>query len=193
MVKIIAVTYGHDREVDVFLNSLILQTCGDWELWLVHDGIPPKEFRDKMRKYTHERRIHFEWSSQRVGNWGHSNRGAWLNKIQADADDYILMTNADNYYVPIFIETMLGKSRIDSGKADMVYCDTIHSHFEYRYHTSEVYEGGIDLGAFMVRGDIAKSVGFNWTHFSADGRYAQTCGTVCETAVHIHMGLFIHN
>ena len=84
MIKIIAVTYGHDKEVDVFLNSLILQTSDEWELWLVHDGIPPKSLRDKMVKFNHDRRIHFDWSSQRVGAWGHANRGKVVKENQGN-------------------------------------------------------------------------------------------------------------
>lgn len=191
MIKIIAVTYGHDREVDIFLNSLILQTSDEWELWLVHDGIPPKSLRDKMVKFNHDRRIHFEWSSQRVGAWGHSNRGKWLQKIKATDEDYVLLTNADNYYVPRFIETMLIQTI--RNRVGFIYCDTIHSHLGYKYHISTPCEGGIDMGAFIVRADIAKSVGFCWTHFSADGRYADECAKVSGDTIHVHMGLFVHN
>jgi hypothetical protein len=108
--------------------------------------------------------------------------------------DYILMSNDDNYYVPRFVEFML--NAVDQ-RAGIIYCDTVHSHCDYDYHHSELKENHIDMGAFMVRADVAKSVGFNHDHFSADGTYAEECMRRCNIkslrAVKVKKPLFVHN
>jgi hypothetical protein len=53
------------------------------------------------------------------------------------------------------------------------------------------------MGAFIVRDDIAKAVGFNNICFNADGIYAQECSDYCKKnsigIVYIPKPLFIHN
>ena len=79
----------------------------------------------------------------------------------------------------------------------IVLCNTLHSHADYNIHYSELYECGIDMGAFIVRADIAKKTGFNHIYFSADGKYAEECLAMCIKhrlrALKIHKVLFIHN
>ena len=116
-----------------------------------------------------------------------------LQSIETTTGDYILLSNDDNYYVPRFVEFML-KNTTGNG---IIYCDTVHSHMEYGYHVSDLKENFIDIGAFIVREDIAKKTGFNYDHFSADGVYAEECYANCKRkglkALKINKPLFIHN
>lgn len=198
-IKIIAVTYGHTTELEVFVGSLLLQTCRDWELELWHDGEPPVDVEAIVSRYATDKRIVLRHSNERNGLWGHPNRKTALEGLQCSDGDYILITNADNYYTPNFIEEMLalGNEKVDGMEVGIVFCDTIHSHLRWGYHRSTLREGGLDMGCGIVRADVAQSVGFRWENYSADGKYFEACAKECVArglvAVHLAKGLFIHN
>lgn len=196
MLKIICVTYHQTLELEVLVNSLLLQTSDDWSAWIIHDGAYPPNVKEIVDRYAEYSSLKFTSTLIRSGKWGHPNREYGLKMIEADANDYILITNGDNYYVPGFVEQMLKEANTRSG-IGVVYCDTIHSHLEWGYHRSQLFEGGLDMGCFIIRADVAKKVGFGWDHFTADGKYAAECAALCFdmglSAVHINKGLFIHN
>lgn len=196
MLKIIAVTYQHKTELEVFVGSLLLQTNPDWELHIIHDGVAQKVVHDIIGKYNDDNRIKFTCTLNRNGSYGHPNRKSALNALQGNGDDLVLLTNADNYYCPGFVDQIL-KAYQSKPEIGLVYTDCIHSHFQWDYHHSEPVEGKIDLGAACIRYDIAKSVGFRWTHYSADGAYIEACAKEAIRrglrAIHIPKGLFTHN
>lgn len=193
-IRIIAVTYGHTTELDVFIGSLLLQTCRDWTLEVWHDGQVEGDVRQIMERYKSDKRVVLRWSDTRVGLWGHPNRKTGLDGLQCSEGDYILITNADNYYTPNFVEDMLDMTGSEVG---IVFCDTIHSHLRWGYQRSVLCEGGLDMGCGIVRSDVAQRVGFPWENFSADGKYFEACAKECTArglvAVHIEKGLFVHN
>jgi hypothetical protein len=176
----------------------MVQTDSRWNLHIVHDGLAPIEIMQMLGEYQNngkmDPRINFFCSEKRYQQFGHPNRRQVLNKLSAEKDDYVLMTNDDNYYVPKYVEYMLAQASRSIG---VISCNTVHSHFGYDVHYSRLFEGGIDMGAFIVKYPIAKLVGFQHDHFSADGLYAQECATAARTAgleiVHITKPLFIHN
>jgi hypothetical protein len=106
----------------------------------------------------------------------------------------IVITNDDNYYVPTFVEQML---RNCSDTIGMVYCDTVHSYQFHDVTKSYLTEGSIDMGAFIVKYDIARHVRFKHEHFSADGTFADECRTHCAAKgfniVQVPRPLFVHN
>lgn len=193
-IRIIAVTYAHTTELEVFIGSLLLQTCRDWTLEVWHDGSPSEKVRQIMQRYESDKRVVLRWSESRMGLWGHPNRKRGLEGLQCSEGDYILITNADNYYTPNFVEDMLDMTGSEVG---IVFCDTIHSHLRWGYHRSTLREGGLDMGCGIVRADVAQSVGFRWDNFSADGKYFEACAKECTAqglvTVHISKGLFVHN
>jgi GT2 family glycosyltransferase len=193
MVSILAVTYFQETELEVFIGSLLLQTRPDWKLYLVHDGVPPEKVCRIVGRYA-DPRITFWHSEERNGKWGHPNRKKALEALEGNPDDFVLQTNADNYYCPDFVKQMLDSAKPGVG---IVMSDTLHSHLNYGYHRSQLFEGGLDLGCFIVRYDVAKSVGFKFDHFSADGAYAVDCGAECArrglSVAHIARALFVHN
>lgn len=193
-IRIIAVTYAHTTELEVFIGSLLLQTCRDWTLEVWHDGEPPVDVEAIMQRYESDERVVLRWSESRMGLWGHPNRKAGLDGLQCSEGDYILITNADNYYTPNFVEDMLGMCGSDVG---IVFCDTIHSHLRWGYHRSKLREGGLDMGCGIVRADVAKAVGFEWENFSADGKYFEACAAYARSrelvAVHVEKAMFVHN
>jgi hypothetical protein len=55
----------------------------------------------------------------------------------------------------------------------------------------------IDMGSFIVRADVAKTVGFTSDAFHADGIYAEAAAAYCNTTglgiVYIPKAIFVHN
>jgi hypothetical protein len=198
MLRILCVAYGRPIDLSVLIGSIIVQDNPDWHLTICYDGEVPDSVSDVAKFYYSQgfkEKIDFVHSGERNGRWGHPNRSLMLNSIEPNDKDYILITNDDNYYVKGFIRIMLGLCK--NSDVGMVFCDTIHSHLNYNYHHSTLSVGGIDMGCFIVRADIATSVGFTSTDFAADGVYATACSRACRNMglkiLSIPKGLFIHN
>lgn len=195
-IKIIAVTYYQTTELEVFIGSLLLQTNPNWDIEIWHDGSSPLSVREIIARHSDDPRIKFICTLERNGVWGHLSRKSALSGLMGEDDDLVLLTNADNYYCPGFVDQIL-KAYQSKPEIGLVYTDCIHSHFQWDYHRSEPVEGKIDLGAACIRYDIAKSVGFRWTHYSADGAYIEACAKEAIRrglrAIHIPKGLFTHN
>jgi hypothetical protein len=198
-IHVIMVAYERYEPLEIAIRSFLIQTNPNWILNIIYDGPAPQRILDIVAPFIDgggrkDRRIRFYQSAERYQNYGHPNRRAMLQMIVTDPFDYILMTNDDNYYVPKFVEYMLGAAGHQRG---IIFCDTVHSHADYNLHSSNLYECGIDMGAFMVRADVAKQTGFNHDHFSADGTYAVECLNTCNTkglkTFKINKPLFIHN
>lgn len=175
-----------------FIDCFILQTNPNWRLYVIHDGEPTKEIIAVMSLYD-DSRISFTNTEQVNGFWGHPNRKLMLQKLSGGKDDFVLISNDDNIYVPTFVEYFMAQCHSSVG---MVYCNTIHSYMQYNILLTKIKENHIDMGSFIIRLNVAKTVGFNHTHLSADGRYAVECFHLCQkhrlTPVYINKALFIH-
>jgi hypothetical protein len=196
-IQIICVAYERPIRLQTLINCFVLQTDPRWVLHIVYDGPAPQVILNIVEPFVNgnmKDKVHFYQSPERYEKYGHPNRKTMLQTIECDAHDFILMTNDDNYYVPRFVEFMLKEVTHNTG---LVYCDTVHSHAGYDINYSELRENCIDMGAFMVRADVAKTTGFNHDHFSADGRYAEDCNRNCQKrnlrVVKIKKAIFIHN
>jgi hypothetical protein len=193
MLHVICVAYNRPNELVGLICSFLAQTDGRWALNIIYDGPVPAEVKRLVSQFN-DPRIHFSNTHECHGEWGHPNRALMLDKIAGACDDYVLMTNDDNYYVPKFVELFLKQCRLDVG---MVYCNTVHSYMDYDILFSRVKENMIDMGSFIVRQNVAKAVGFKHRHLSADGRYAEECAAYClanQLAVkYLDKPLFIHN
>jgi glycosyltransferase involved in cell wall biosynthesis len=209
---VICVAYERPLKLRIFIDCLLVQTDQNWQLYIVHDGPPSKEMWNMLKLFgitqknrvTKDDKIEFCYSVERYHSdkkqtWGHPNRRAMLNQLEGNNHDFILITNDDNYYVPTYVETMLSAVADDIG---IIYCDCVHSHVQYQtFHIlrcpAELRVKGIDMGAFMVRFDIAKKTGFNHDDFTADGMYAEECYTACRIkgldTVYVHKLLYVHN
>jgi hypothetical protein len=194
ILHIICTVFGRAIHLRRFIDCIYLQTSRDWILHIIHDGPPSKEIDAIMSLYR-ESNILFESTPQVNGHYGHPNRQLILQKLPLNHKDYVLITNDDNMYVPVFVEFFLNKCKPND--VGMVYCDTIHSYMGYEILKTELRENFIDMGSFIVKLDIAKRVGFNSVHLSADGSYAVACANYCRLKkmriVHISKALFIHN
>lgn len=176
VLKIIMVAYQRVIPLRIAVDSFLNQSDPNWELYIVHDGPPPEEIKELMVR-RQDARIHFRCTPNQNGCWGHRNRAAVLQQLEFNENDFVLMTNDDNYYVPSYVGMV--REQVVPG-VGMVYYNTLHNYWNYIVHQSRLKEGGIDMGAFIVRGSIARAVGFNHINITADGRYCEECAAYCQ-------------
>lgn len=191
--KIICVAYERPIAMRGLIDCFLLQTNPNWELTIIHDGKASQNVWNTVNLYN-DNRIVFSETEQRNQQFGHPNRKMMIEKLIESNVDFVLITNDDNYYVPVFVEYMSG---MISPNVGMIYCDSVHSHFQYIHHKTCVMVDHIDIGSFIVRIDIAKRIGFTGTTFNADGVYAMQCANLCKVhglrVIYIPKPLFVHN
>jgi hypothetical protein len=183
ILDIIAATYKQDHKLKCFVESILCQTNPSWRLLIVHDGPDSLDF---LKEEPKDKRITIMHTESRFDDWGHSPREIGLEMIKSDSY-YTLLTNCDNYYVPAFIDEMCMYSE------DLVYCDMAHSHYRYLARPSALKRGEIDLGAMVVRTDMAKRAGFKSKTYIADWDYTENILRLNPTTRKVAKILFIHN
>jgi GT2 family glycosyltransferase len=190
---VLCIAYQRPVQLRMLIDSFVLQTDHRWDLHVIHDG-PPSENILKVMDLHGDPRIRLEYDNVQVGNIGHSLRRSKLQALRGEIDDYVLITNDDNVYVPRFVEFMLQYANMDTG---IIYCNTVHSNLVYRGQISELRVNHIDMGAFIVQLPLAQEVGFNSTLPHADGIFARQCKQACIKKgliyLHVNKFLFIHN
>ena len=121
MVDIIAVTYGQNEILKCFINSIRAQTSNNWRLVIIHDGPNPILHKDlKDNGYLSSNRITFIEHPVRTENYGHLLRKWSLENVIKN--EYVLLTNGDNYYTPNMIE------EVSKRNEDLIFFDLVHSH-----------------------------------------------------------------
>jgi len=198
---IIVIAYNRPVPLRILVDSFIVQhslnpaVSVDWDMVIVHDGPASEEVLKTAALYKDNPKICFIATDQRMGNWGHANRREMLQIISGEADDFVLITNDDNYYVPRFIELFFEEAK--HNKTGMIYCDFIHHNFTYDILFSKIKVNHIDMGAFIVNMGIAQEVGFVHDLPESDGLFAEECAAKCREkgyrVVKINKPLFIHN
>jgi len=198
---VIVIAYNRPVPLRILVDSFIVQhslnpaVSVDWDMVIVHDGPASEEVLNTVALYENNPKISFIATEKRAGNSGYANRRDWLQKIKGEQDDFVLITNDDNYYVPRFIELFFEEAV--KGRVGMIYCDFPHWNFYYDVLISKVKVNYIDMGAFIVNVHIAKKVGFVHDVPGADGMFAEECAAKCAeeqyNIVKINKPLFVHN
>ena len=175
IVEIISVAFERLGELKVFVQCILNQRQDNWKLRVIHDG-PNAEFCSIMQGYAQQKpgQIFYEETTARYNDWGHSLREIGLARATGD---YVLITNADNYYIPRFIEYVT--EAIEQTKADLIGWDMVHSHESpgstcapsYSYFKTEWKRFGIDMGAAVVRRTLAQQAGFPDKGHDGDATY----------------------
>jgi hypothetical protein len=190
---VISTAFNRAIQLRMLIDGFLVQTSPRWVLHIIHDGIAPKDVK-RVVLYYDDNRIDFVRTPKVNGHWGHPNRKKALHDLVGRDNDYVVITNEDNYYAPTFVATFLAKA---SPKVGMIVCDLLHSSMGYGYVTTVLKEGAIDMGCFAVKYSVAKAVEFNHQHFSADGAYAEDCANYCKKnkldIVYLRYALFVHN
>lgn len=169
----------------IVLHSLVCQTNSSWELILVHDG-PNNDLYHEMRWVP---QVTYIETDKRYNDWGHSLRPLGIDAIIES--EYTVVTNADNYYAPQFIEFMtteLDKNNSFQGS----YCDFINNLY---FTESRLEIGFVDCGNFLTKTENAKTVGWTGREFAADWKYVDEVITKYgkENFIKIPRTLFVHN
>lgn len=179
------------------IPSLICQTHPNWELVLVNNGPDAGGVAPVVHSYA-DPRVLFCTFPVETGHYGHPIRKWVLEEMRAgriagDAD-YVVVTNADNYHVPTYIEKMLAgfRARPDTVAA---YCaQMVHNYIGWGIIDCRLELGHIDAAGVMVRKSVACDVGWrslehssDWTYFSdIIERYGQDRWTKVSGCLLVH-------
>lgn len=193
-IHVIVTAYERPTRLRILVDSFLTQTNPNWMMYVVHDGPASDLVRNVMSEYKNDERIIFEESPVREQNYGHPIRRRMIKQVQGRPEDYLLITNDDNYYVPTFVHEFLRKGNRMTG---LIYCNTLHSYMGYDVLQTKLKENYVDMGSFVVSLPIAKRVGFRHNDLSADGKYAVECAHYCKRirlgVSYINKCYFIHN
>jgi hypothetical protein len=170
----------------------------DFKIRVIHDG-PGYESRNaiyQLREMYPEMNLSYEETEVRYNDYGHTLRELGLNTATSK---YCLLTNDDNYYVPVFIEEVL--ENLSTTNSDIVYFDMVHSHkiqdlpnpIGYQTLITEPRINRIDIGSFVFRTSLGQSVGFNDRGFAADGIFFEAMKNLDPLISKIPKVLFVHN
>lgn len=194
MVNIIAVTFNQLEILKCFINSIKSQTSQNWKLTIIHDG-PNEKLKNELitEKYLDDEKITFIEHPYRTENYGHLLRKWALENL--NLNDYVLITNGDNYYTPNMI------AEVEKRNEDLIYFDLVHSHktkvnhnqHTYGFMNSKLQSSHIDIGNVVIKSELAKKVGFNSTRFAADWDYINDVLQLNPTIYKIEKILFVHN
>lgn len=194
MVDIIAVTYNHNENLKCFINSIKSQTNQNWRLFIIHDGLnkPLKDDLEKNNYLVKDKVIFFEHQTH-TSLHGHLLRKYGLENFVSN--EYVLITNADNYYVPVMINEVLKRNE------DFIYFDCVHSHKNkllhngghYGHLNSQLKKSQLDMGCVVIKSDLAKRIGFNHTSFAADWSYFEDVLRTKPTTHKIDKIMMVHN
>jgi len=197
-IDIICSAYQRFGECSVLVQSFLNQTFDNWSLHVLHDG-PSKDF-DQLASIYSDKRLKFSSTKKRFSDYGHSLREIGL---QQSKGDYVLITNADNYYVPHFL-SLVGKA-IASCSPDVILFDMIHSHEcpgnrlqeSYNLFQTSFAINSVDMGSVVVKGDLARRAGFQSKTYAADWDYFESVANLVQgremRMVKIPKVLLVHN
>lgn len=173
--------------LNCLIYSLLSQTYKNFKIIIHHDG--PLENKDLKRQFENiDPRISFIETEERKNNWGFDIR----HKLAVEDDDceYILFTNDDNYYVPIFLQSMM--QIFHDLDTELCYCNLVHNERDYKVIDTYPLIGYIDLGCFITSKRLIKETPWEHNHKEADGVYFQELFKKTD-AIKISNILFVHN
>jgi hypothetical protein len=174
--------------------SFQAQTYRHWRLDIVHDG--PYSHDPATLKFfdqwDDDPRVQVIETAERKQSFGHPHRQATAERLMGYGAEWILHTNQDNYYAPVFLEWLLYEAQRHS--SPFVYCDFVRSHKQWALHSSRPKKGHLDLGAFMAHKSIVTRVKFDRLTFEGDGDYINRLVAAARTkTVRVNAPLFVHN
>ena len=200
-IHIVAVAFKKLGELRVFVQSWINQTEDNWILTVIHDG-PDEEFSSIMREYKDKcpTRIEHLCTEKRFNDYGHSLRDIALKNIKGE---YVLLTNADNYFIPKAIE-FINEAFINH-QPEVVIFDMVHSHDRpggrnlpaYSFFETKLERFSIDISSAIVKANLAEKAGFRDKTHDGDASYFEDVINLKfpdgPSISKIHRVLFVHN
>jgi glycosyltransferase involved in cell wall biosynthesis len=190
MIEFIIPTYNRQYQLLTIIGSIISQNNSNWKIHVVADAMYAG-YDDVKRTFSHIDKIKFSELHGPHNDWGHTPRQYGLDNA---TEEWVVMSGDDNYYTPNFVQEFT--SKIDNN-TNFIYCDMLHNHFDYSYFISEPVTNKIDIGNFMVRSNMAKSIKLNKGSYGADGEFVEEyIHKFCKntnTIKKINSALYVHN
>ncbi len=175
----VRVKYAPDR-LELFLLAMRRQRYENWEVVAVTDG--PNPTAAQLVSRCNDPRIRLIETEKALGMWGHPHRA---KGIAACRGEFIGLSNDDNYYVPGYLEQMLFALE----DADLAVCPMLHSYYAWK----RVAAGG-DIGCWIARASLVRSVPWPGIHFHADlDFYNALVAQAGDRVVKLDRPLFVHN
>ena len=198
ILEVICVTFNQVNQLRCLVASLACQTDLGFTLRIIHDGpnLETQECVKDLQLMYPNLQIIYQETSLRFNDYGHTLRSIGLSEA---VQEYVLLTNGDNYYVPIFIEEI--RKSIAEENPEIVYFDMVHSHLMkelpnpigYQALITEPRIYRIDIGSFVFRRVLGQSIGFKERGFEADGMFFEALKATGPKIVKIPKVLFVHN
>jgi len=164
-IEFIIPTFSRTNHLITIVGSLMAQSNPNWKAHIVAD-CPDEEIVKRindMVTFFNDDRIKLTVLDKRYNDWGHTPRQYGLDNA---TEDWVIMTGEDNYYVPEFVDSMLNESQ----HQHFVYCNMVHNWInkEYIPIQSKLELGGIDIGSFMTKTNMAQRIKLDTSHEWAD-------------------------
>ena len=176
------VTYSQNFLLKTLINCFESQTDDSWKMIILHDGpINTDLYRSLVNNnYLKNKKIILLTSDTRYNDYGHSLRNLILDKYVTTS--WLLLTNGDNYYAPIFVENMMEEIEKDDEICMIAYPAILHDSGnplkpDKMYNVAKephLSVGGIDMGQFILRKEVATRFRINPT-IIGDGEFCLKC------------------
>lgn len=180
---VVRLKYRADRAC-AFAACMERQRYENWETIFVSDG-PIFQNSDFaiLRGLQEHGRYQFIETPEKKGLWGHPYRQLGIDMA---AGEYVGLSNDDNYYVPGYLEQMIGE--LQSENADLVFCMAIH-----RYCGWNVTKPGNDLGCWIAKRELVQQCPWPGNHFTADQDHMRSLIEKSNKTIVLKKPLFIKN
>jgi glycosyltransferase involved in cell wall biosynthesis len=193
--SIIVVCYQRYNNLQCLLYSLLAQTYKDFEVIIIHDGYDIEHEKIASEFVSKDSRFRYMYTDTRYNDWGMSLRNLG---VSAAKGEWVINTNDDNYYVPIYLNELADK--IEANKeCNFIYYDCVLSHHNVLNHNGKDYgllipqirSCYIDMGQFAVKSEIISRYKFKIS-FTGDGELVEDMKHELKPE-YIDKILFVHN
>ena len=186
LLSMVVAAYESPDSLLCLLYSFRSQSYDNWEAIVVHDG-PGATTREAILRLN-DSRVRLIETEERKGGWGHPWRDLGL---KASTGDYVGMSNDDNWYAPVYFETMLHEATTKN--ADFVYCNMIHSFMGWMPLATQPRKQWLDLGAWICKGETVRTTDWTDMAIDGDGTYIDALVAKSKTIAHVPNFMFVHN
>lgn len=177
IIDVVAVAFERLGELKVFVQSWINQTESNWTLTVLHDGLNV-EFTHVMEEFQKicPGKIMHRCTDERYNDFGHTLRQMGISQSMSD---YILLTNADNYFIPRALEFINEKLFEENSDIDVLLFNMVHSHEwpgqsmlpSYSFFDTQLERGKVDVSSAIVKTGLAQKASFRDKKADGDATY----------------------
>jgi hypothetical protein len=159
------------KQFPAIVSAMQAQSYQNWKLWMIHDG--PVTGYPELQEYLDavcDHRVSLTVTPERKQQFGHPMRKWALEELKSNNvfpdSQYVVITNSDNYFLPVYCEYMLNAFKHEEIKA--VYCDMLHNYFGNVEVRTEIKLSRIDIAAVMFDRVAVAEEGWNSMEHSSD-------------------------